>query len=311
MSTLLPTVTARGALASTRALFLLASASLTPLLAQHLFNADAPVRVVALFALAGMTGSLAVSRLAVRSDLRRPALRVFATALGLGLPLGIAAAFAAAHETETTLSGDRMVLATLFGGIYGVGVGAAFGAAFALWTRRVRLALGEPSALGSQRLTMEGGLALSLAGAVGMANYRIPALSLASALLGFAGVVVTLAAIVRVMRLQSLFASMGTPNSGYVVVPRTQGTEAPAFAWAPPLDRMIVRTVDPAAVDASAPFRGRSQDEPIAVVPADLSHVRRAIGAAVAFGFVAIVASGALQVGAFLLSCTTSSSCCH
>lgn len=309
MTYTLPTVTARGVLAATRAIFMLVAALLAPLLAQYLFGARVGVGSWALFSVAGATASLAVSRLVVTADgASRPALRVFARGALVGVAAGVATGLAWV-TLEHPYGADRYVLGPLFGAIYGAATGAAFGAAFALWTRRARAALARPSALASQRLAMEAGLALALAGAAGMASYSIEALMLASALVGFAGVVVIVAAVARVIRLQRLFATVSRAGAGFAVTARTPATEAPAFAWAPALDHVIVRESDPSSVEP-APFRNRNAAAEVAVVPADLSIVRRAIGATVAFGFVAVMGAAALQAGAFAVNGCERSSCC-
>lgn len=303
MTNSLPTVTARGVLAATRAIFMLSAALLTPLLAQYLFGARVGVGTWTMFSVAGAVASLAISRRVVSADgAAHPALRVLFNGALVGLVTGVASGLAWV-SLEHPYGADRYVLGALFGAIYGVVAGVTFGTAFAVWTRRARAALSRPSTLASQRLAMEGGLSLSLAGALGIALYRIDALSLASAIVGFAGVLSIVVAIARVIRVQRLFASVSQPGSALVVAPRTPATEAPALAWAPLLDQVIVRSNDPSAVDP-APFRNRNASPELAVVPADLTLVRRAIGATVAFGFIAVVGAGALQAGAFALGCT-------
>jgi hypothetical protein len=303
MTNTLPTVTARGVLAATRAIFMLAAATLAPLLAQYLFGARVGVGSWALFAVAGAIGSLALSRLVVSADgAAHPALRVFFRGALVGVATGVLTGLAWV-SLEHPYGADRFVLGALFGAIYGAATGLSFGAAFAVWARRARSALARPSALASQRLAMEAGLALALAGAVGVAAYKIEALTLASGVVGFAGVVAIVVAVARVVRMQRLFATLSQSSSGYVVAPRTPATEAPAIAWAPTLDHVIVRASDPAAVEP-APFRNRTAAAEFAVVPSDLALVRRAIGATLAFGFVAVVGAGALQAGAFAFTCT-------
>ncbi|MFO0645473.1 MAG: hypothetical protein U0326_04490 [Polyangiales bacterium] len=307
MTNPLPTVTARGVLAATRAIFMLSAALLTPLLGQYLYGAHTSVGTLAMFAVAGAAASITVSRLVVSADgVAHPALRVLLRGALAGLVTGVLTGLAWV-TLEHPYGTDRYILGALFGAIYGVATGVGFGAAFALWTRRARGALSRPSTLASQRLAMEGGLALSLAGALGVALYRFDTMILASALVGFAGVISIVVAIARVIRVQRLFASVAQPGSAFAVAPRTAATEAPALAWAPMLDRVIVRSSDPSAVEP-APFRNRNASAELAVVPSDLTLVRRAIGATVAFGFVAVVGAGMLQAGAFAVGCTIG---CH
>ncbi len=90
MTNSLPTVTARGVLAATRAIFMLSAALLTPLLAQYLFGAHTSVGTWTMFSVAGAIASLTVSRLVVSADgVAHPALRVLLRGALVGLAAGV------------------------------------------------------------------------------------------------------------------------------------------------------------------------------------------------------------------------------
>lgn len=157
MTNTLPTVTARGVLAATRAIFMLAAATLAPLLAQYLFGARVGVGSWALFAVAGAIASLALAPRGQRRWRCAPCppgvLPRRARGRGHGRAqrgcrssaLALPIVSRSARSSAPSTARPR----------------AAFGAAFALWTRRARAALARPSALASQRLAMEAGLALA------------------------------------------------------------------------------------------------------------------------------------------------------
>jgi len=292
-----PTVSARGVLATTRALHVLLGAALVPLLAQYLFGPRVEPAVIGLFVAAAAVVGAALARLAV-SD--RSSLRLVPLGAVGGLAAGVvtALAWAATFRASTR---DALVAAPLFGAIYGVGAGAAMGALLAVWSRRARAALAAPSAVAAHRLTIEAGLALALAGAAGFALHRAAGMQAASLALGFVGTVAIAVGTVRAVKLSRLFSEIGRPDGAYQVVERTAATQAPAVAWVTPLDHVVVRAGEPGRVEPGA-FRAGNPAAEVAVVPRDLSLVHKAIGRAVAFGFAALGASMLLYSGVTVMS---------
>jgi hypothetical protein len=283
MNPTVPTVSARGVLATTRALYVLLGATLVPLLAQHLFGPRVEPAVIGLFVVASALVSIALARGAVSE---RPSLRLIPLGAlgGLVAGVGVSLAWVASYRANAQ---DAFVAAPLFGAIYGTGVGAAMGALLAGWSHRARAALATPSAVSAHKLTIEAGLALALAGAAGYVLHRAEGMQVASLALGFTGTVAIVIGTVRAVRLSRLFTEIGRPDGGYQVVQRTASTHAPAVAWVAPLDHVVVRTEAGSQVEPGA-FRANSPAAEVAVVPRDLSLVHRAIGRAVAFGFAAL-----------------------
>lgn len=307
MNPTVPTVSARGVLATTRALFVLLGAALVPLLAQHLFGPRVDPTVIGLFVVAAALVGVVLARGAVSE---RPSLRLVPLGALGGLVAGVGVSLAWAASYRANAQG-AFVAAPLFGAIYGTGVGAAMGALLAGWSRRAKSALATPSAVSAHKLTIEAGLALSLGGAAGYALHRTSGMQVASLALGFAGTVTIVVGTVRAVRLSRLFTEIGRPDGGYQVVERTPATQAPAFAWVAPLDHVVVRAGASSNVEPGA-FRANSPAAEVAVVPRDLSLVHRAIGRAVAFGFAALGATMLLYSGVTLLgfvACAGSTPC--
>lgn len=304
MTPAVPTVTARSVLATTRALNLLLGALLVPLLAQHLFGSRGDASVYAGFMLtAGVSGAI-LSRRTVRDSATLKGTLAVGLLAGLLSGVAVALAWVTAYRSYAP---DAYTVGPFFGALYGSVTGLGMGAVFALWMARARAALAKPSAVGAQRLTTEAGLALVLAGALGTALYHIDALRVLSLAAGFLGTITILVATVRLMKLNKLFARMGAANGGYQLVPRAPGTQAPAFAWVPPLDHVVVHATAADAV-APGPFRADNPAAEVVVVPKDLSLVHRALGRAVAFGLASLGFSMLLYTGVALFSCA--GACC-
>jgi hypothetical protein len=306
MTSTFPTVSVRGVLATTRTLHVLFGVALVPLLAQYLFGSRVDSTVIGLFSVsAALVGAL-LARFALSE--RSSLLLVPLGGLG-GLVAGgiVALVWAALFRASVR---DAFVVAPLFGIIYGTGVGVGMGALLALWSRRAKAALEAPSAVSAHRLTIEAGLALSLVGAVGFALHQTPVMQVASLVLGFAGTVAITVGTVRAVKLSRFLSEVGAPNGLYQVVERPPSSQAPALAWLPPLDHLVLRLGEVGRVEPGA-FRAGNFSAEVAVVPSDLSLVHRAIGRLVAFGFATLGASMLLYLGVVALNflCCGSSPC--
>lgn len=306
MSSILPTVSVRGVLATTRTLFVLLGSLLVPLLAQHLFGPFVEPAVVSVFVAAA---AIVAARLARSAISEGGALRIIPLGAVGGLGAGVVSSLVWSFIWRPQAR-DGLLAAPIFGAIYGIAVGSGMSCLFALWSQRARSALAAPSSVAAHRLTIEAGLALALTGAVSFALYRSPSLRTAALALGFVGTVVIVVGTVRMLRLSRLFAEISRPDGGYQVIERTADTQAPAVAWVTPLDHVVVHHSEAHHVEPGA-FRAGTAFTDVALVPGDLALVHRAIGRTVAFGFAALGASMLIYSGITVMSvmCCGSAPC--
>lgn len=286
-----PTVSPRGVALASRALFAYLGALLGPLMAQYLFGPHPSAAAVALSAGAGAIAGGLVGRLVTRPARSRmiAAAGVLLAAIAAGLVAGVTCGvlWISAIDPHPSVR-DGVAVGALFGALFGVVTGASFAAPFAVWTSRARAALDAPSAMASQRLAMDAGVMLAAGGALAVLRYRDETLSVLGALTCFAGAVVVAAALARTVRLGRLHDAVVRGELG--LAPRGDLSVAPVLVDAAPLDHAIVAPIE--AAPGAAPFRANEQVRELALVPADMTAVRRAIGATVAYGIVTLALAG-------------------
>ncbi len=309
----------------TRILFASLGALLTPLMFQWVgAEHAAPFGWIPTLILGALFGAL-VARVAVNADATaaRTVASTFSRSLLLGAVGGAVVSVAVVSSAGFSLS-RFLPVATAYGVWYGLAVGLGFGALFGLWSLRARAALLAPSASTAERLSIEAATLLGVSAGVAGWQYRIDVLHAASVGVTVFASVLTLAAMLRAARL-SRFEN-AVQDGTLVLAPReSQHATAGAVVWAPVLDHVLVRPPSDALM-AKAPFRSQSASEDMALVPADLSLVRKGLGRTVLAGIaglaiiscaqVALVARAAWCTGACDPSsasapCAGSSPCSH
>lgn len=284
LPTSLPMVTIPGVRATSRALYGALGALLGPLLAQSLFGYHVEPLAWGLTMGAGLLSGIALGGVTVREGgaLRQVA-RVLVRALLVGAVAGVVGgnAWVALHEMRPT---NLMVAGTLFGGYFGALTGLALGGVFALWALVARNALARPSTLAAMRLSMHAGMVLSVAGAFALAAYRIDEMRALGVACWASGAIFVMAALARTARLGRLLRAV---DEGAVQVQeRPVESNLPVLAWAPTVDGVLTRPST--ATSEPSPFRAQSPVESIALVPRDMTAVRRELKRSVGVGFVVL-----------------------
>lgn len=284
-----PMVSPRGVAKASVALFATLGGLLTPLVAQSLGGrAVTPVDWIG-SALMGAVVFGLVGRKVVRADVDSAgaALRMIPRGAVLGALGG--ALLLPGLLLASSYTGGHLGVMALFGAIYGALTGVVMAFPAAVWCLRAHRALEGGAAVDHERLTIDAGAFLAVAGAFGLALYRIEALSALSLGLVVAGVVTVLAATLRTARLTRLLDAV---QDGSLKLHEATAVGAPALVGVPGLDRVIVH--EGAPVDGT-PFRANVPGAVIARVPADLNLVRAGIGRTVRAGIVTAVALVALS----------------
>ena len=290
----LRTVDAASTLRATRILFATLGALLTPLMFQWVgAEHAAPMGWAPTLLLGALCGAL-VAPVAARPEGSAPQAvgATVARSLLLGALGGAAVSVAVVAYAGFSLA-RFLPVATAYGVAYGLMVGAGFGALFALWSLRVRAALGEPSASRAERLSIEAATLVGLCAGVAGWRYRIDVLHAAAVGLTVVASVLTLAAMLRAARLARF--EQAVSDGVLAVVPREVEHAAGALVWAPALDHVLVRPHAVAAMEP-APFRAQSPSEVIAAVPGDLALVRKGLGRTVLAGIAGLAIISAAQV---------------
>jgi hypothetical protein len=290
----LRTVDAASSLRATRTLFATLGALLTPLMFQWVgAEHAAPLGWLPTLLLGAICGAL-VARVAARPAATAAA-AVGAT-LGRSLLLG---ALGGAMVSIATVASAGFALtrflpvAAAYGVAYGLIVGAGFGLLFSLWSLRVRAALRQPSASGVERLTIEAATLVGLCAGVAGWRYRIDVLHAAAVGITVVASVLTLAAMLRAVRLARF--EQAVSEGSLVVVPREVEHVSSPLVWAPVLDHVLVRPHAVAALEP-VPFRGQTPSEEVATVPGDLALVRKGLGRTVLAGIAGLAIISAAQV---------------
>jgi hypothetical protein len=303
----LRTVDAASSLRATRTLFATLGALLTPLMYQWVgAEHAAPMGWLPTLLLGAVCGA-AVARVAARPD--ATALAAVRATLGRSLLLG---AVGGAMVSVATVGSAGFALARVlpvavaYGVAYGLIVGAGFGALFSLWSLRVRSALREPSATGAERLSIEASTLVGLCAGVAGWRYRIDVLHAASVGLTVVASVLTLAAMLRAVRLARF--EQAVTEGALTIVPREAEHVSSPLVWSPSLDHVLVRSHAVAPGDP-APFRGQAASEEVATVPGDLGLVRKALGRTVLAGIAGLAIISAAQVAIVARAAWCTSSC--
>lgn len=290
----LRTVDAASSLRATRILFSTLGALLTPLMFQWVgAEHAAPLGWLPTLLLGAICGGL-VARVAARpggSDARA----VRAT-LGRSLLLGAlgGAVVSVAVVASAGFALTRFLpVATAYGVAYGLMVGGGFGLLFSIWSLRVRAAQREPSASTAERLSIEAATLVGLCAGVAGWRYRIDVLHAAAVGVTVLASVLTLAALLRAVRLARF--EQAVSEGRLAIVPREVEHVSAPLVWAPVLDHVLVRPHHAGALEP-APFRAQSPSEEVAVVPGDLALVRRGLGRTVLAGIAGLAIISAAQV---------------
>jgi hypothetical protein len=285
-----PTVTPRGVALASRALFAYAGALLGPLMAQYLFGGGVKPAAVALSAGVGAVAGGVVGRLVTRPSSSRFAAAsvVLLGTIAAGVVGGIVSGLVWTSALDPHPVVDSVSVSVLFGGIFGLVAGAAFSAPFAFWTARARAALDAPSALRAERLTMDAGVLLCAAGALAVLRYNVDVFAALGAATCVVGTALVAASVLRASRLGRIQDAVA--RGELALAPRGDVTAAPALVDGVVLDHVV--TAPMSAAPGASPFRTNDPARDVALVPADLSQVRRAVGATVAYGLVALAVAG-------------------
>lgn len=290
----LRTVDAASSVRATRILFATLGALLTPLMFQWVgAEHAAPMGWLPTLLLGAICGGL-VARVASRADGSAAGAvgRTFGRSLLLGALGGAAVSVTVVSSAGFALP-RFLPVATAYGVAYGLMVGAGFGVLFSLWSLRVRAAQREPSASGAERLSIEAATLIGLCAGVAGWRYRIDVLHAAAVGLTVVASVLTLAAMLRAVRLARF--EQGVSDGALAIIPRDAEHVATPLVWAPVLDHVLVRPHSVAAMEP-APFRAQSPSEVVAVVPGDLALVRKGLGRTVLMGIAGLAIISAAQV---------------
>jgi len=291
-------VSSRGVAQASTALFATLGGLLTPLVTQSLGGRAVTTVDWALSALFGAVVFGLVGRKVVRADTdgAGAAMRIVPRG-GLYGALG-GAVLMPLLLAISSYSGSQYPVMAIFGAIYGglTGVMLAFPAA--VWCLRAHRALEKGAAVDHERLTIDAGALLAVAGVLGLVLYRIDALSALSLGMVVAGVVTVLAATLRTARLTRLLDGVG---AGTLKLYEDTAVGVPPLVAVPGLDRVIV--MEGAPVDGT-PFRANVPGAMLARVPADLNVVRAGIGRTVRAGILTAVALVGLSFGGLALTLT-------
>ncbi len=293
-----PMVSPRGVATASTALLATLGGLLTPLVTQSLGGrAVTTVDWIVSVAMGAVVFGL-VGRKVVRSDTdgAGAALRIVPRGAFFGA-LGGAALLPMLLAVSGYTGGHYPVMA-LFGAVYGTLTGVTLAFPAALWCLRAHRALEQGAAVDHERLTIDAGAFVAVAGVVGLALYRIEALSALSLGLIVAGVVTVLAATLRTARLTRLLDGVG---AGTLKLYEDTAVGVPPLVAVPGLDRVIVH--EGAPVDGT-PFRANVPGAMIARVPADLGVVRAAIGRTVRAGIITAVSLVALSFAGLAFTLT-------
>lgn len=298
-----PTVNGAGLATASRALYGLLGVLLAPLVVQHVFGPRARAEAWALAGVTALGLGVALGGAVVPSTGGgRGAGSMLARSLGLatvsGALLGPAWLFLFDRP-----SADLWLIASVFGAFYGAMAGLGIGALYAVWSGLARRALQRPSAVSAQRLSIAAGVLLALGGTVAGVSYRFDLGQAAGVGLGVTGALVVLGAVLRTLRLSRIHAM--AERGELEVQPRAEQHVAPALAWAPVIDKVIVRPLSREGVEPG-PFRNQVAVEEVATMPSDTAGVGRALRRTVAIGLGALGVIAMLE-GSMLL-CV--SSCC-
>jgi hypothetical protein len=303
----LRTVDAASSLRATRTLFATLGALLTPLMFQWVgAEHAAPLGWLPTLLLGALCGAL-VARVAVRPELS--AAGAVRATVGRSLLLG--ALGGAVVSTATVASAGFALsrffpVAAAYGVAYGLIVGGGFGVVFSLWSLRVRAALRKPSASGAERLSIEAATLVGLAAGVAGWRYRIDVLHAAAVGLTVVASVLTLAAMLRAVRLARF--EQAVSEGSLVVVPREVEHVSAPLVWAPVLDHVLVRPHTVGAMEP-APFRAQTPSEEVATVPGDLALVRKGLGRTVLMGIAGLAIISAAQVAIVARAAYCSAGC--
>lgn len=305
----LRTVDAASSLRATRLLFATLGALLTPLMFQWVgAEHAAPLGWLPTLLLGAMCGAH-VAGVAARPDgsAAQAVLRTLGRSLLLGALGGSIVSVAVVGTAGFALT-RFLPVAAAYGVAYGLMVGGGFGLLFSPWSLRVRAAQREPSASRAERLSIEAATLIGACAGFAGWRYRIDVLHAAAVGLTVVASVLTLAAMLRAVRLARF--EQAVSEGSLAIVPREVEHVSTPLVWAPVLDHVLVR---PHAVATEpAPFRGQSPSEVVAVVPGDLGLVRKGLGRTVLVGIagLAIISAAQVAIVARAAWCTAGSEPC-
>lgn len=309
-----PSVNGAGLTLASRALFAVLATSLAPIVVQSIFGSRAaPAAWLLTAGTALVLGTLLGGLVITRSGVPRGPLAMLAFAFVSAVVVG-----ALLGPTWVLVFTDRprdlTAAATIFGAFFGAIAGLSIGGLYSLWSGFVSRALRHPSAVSAQRLSIVAGVLLSIAGTTAASTYTSPLGQLAGLGLCLFGALIVLGAVLRTSRLKRIFSM--AERGDLTVEPRSEHHRAPALAWAPVIDRVILRRVAPNTAEPG-PFRAQLAADEIATIPSDLTVVSRALRHTMALGLGvlgAILATVALT-GLLLLpstaACCSSGRPCH
>ncbi len=278
MTTVLPEfapVTPERVVRTTRLLFAALAALLGPLAAFWMFRSAASANAWAPLVVLTPLLAQGIARTVVRGESTSlAAMRVLGWSVLAGIANGVLAG-GAWRAMEYPSHDLPWAIVAAFGGIYGAMGGVLFGVVFAGWTVLARAPLRAPSALGAQLVRVNAGFVLVVGGTFGFAAHSAPGFEALSAVAVFAGLTVITVALVAIGRMWRFTRNVVAGSlAGVRVVPRTEGHHAPALAWVPPLDHVVVHV--PEHGDG-VPFRENSPERAVAVVDLGLGRVQGAL----------------------------------
>ncbi|MBK6530637.1 MAG: hypothetical protein IPF99_13810 [Deltaproteobacteria bacterium] len=255
----LRTVDAASSLRATRVLFATLGALLSPLMFQWVgAEHAAPLGWLPTLLLGAICGAY-VARAAAQPDGSdaQAVVRTLGRSLLLGALGGAVVSIAVVASAGFALT-RFLPVATAYGVAYGLLVGGGFGVLFSLWSLRVRAAQREPSASRAERLSIEAATLIGACAGLAGWRYRIDVLHAASVGLTVVASVLTLAAMLRAVRLARF--EQAVSDGALAIVPREVEHVSSPLVWAPVLDHVLVRphshpTMEPAPSARSRPAR--------------------------------------------------------
>ncbi len=306
----LRTVDAASSLRATRVLFATLGALLSPLMFQWVgAEHAAPLGWLPTLLLGAICGAY-VARAAAQPDGSdaQAVVRTLGRSLLLGALGGAVVSLAVVASAGFALT-RFLPVATAYGVAYGLLVGGGFGVLFSLWSLRVRAAQREPSASRAERLSIEAATLIGACAGLAGWRYRIDVLHAASVGLTVVASVLTLAAMLRAVRLARF--EQAVSDGALAIVPREVEHVSTPLVWAPVLDHVLVRPHSHPTMEP-APFRAQSPSEVVAVVPGDLGLVRKGLGYTVLMGIagLAIISAAQVAIVARVAWCTSGSEPC-